>query len=710
MILNCSNGDVWTSELEEKKFGFSNSPIIFKILSDSLYSDKEGSIIRELSSNAIDAHRAAGTPDLPFEISISESSMFYSGSHSLSIKDKGIGLSEEEVYSIYSVYGNSLKRESNDFIGGFGIGSKSPFAYTETFTVSSIHEGMQKVYTAYIGADGYPVIAKMFEKPTDEHNGLEVIIPIKRDDIQLFSQAVVNELSYINPRPVCNGFSPKWMEGKSLYKKNDWEICNKLFRSNDHWFVEIGGFYYPLDFRNLVQGWNNNIHSMKHDVVLHLGIGEIDLSASREQIAYTQKSIAVIMERVKRFALEAYQEFMEYSKSHSKYDTCYFGNHTLPVVCFSEILRHFHKDEYVELTRLKFDVIYSTYDPFQSFKRNIRYCNFYADRSMNYKDFAKFDWNTSISSYMYRVIPAKVIFLKSPVPNQKKIAEYMRTNRIADAILVHGVEYGSTAYYEILEILGNPSEVEVMQIEVKKKEPVQKEDGTYNYKLDTYGQLYVSACFDYCEAQGSRKRDKLNTIFDEEENVVTVFMPISGNRIGVYEDCPSSFEMYKFFKLLNFTMRSVTAKERIQIKYIPKSVWKVAVKAGYDLSYQTMLSKVKGFCERNLSDMLDKELAYVLMEITSDCPRLVYLIEEAREYRISDSRLSVLQKLVNTFKEFNSRERSFITLYTNVYGYDGERTFDWKKYYNDNPILEILGSSGMSDEKIKLCLKKYLTM
>lgn len=711
MILNCSNGDVWTSGLEEKKFGFSNSPIIFKILSDSLYSDKEASIIRELSSNAIDAHKAAGTPDIPFEITISESSLFYAGSHSLSIKDKGIGLSEEEVYNIYSVYGNSLKRETNDFIGGFGLGSKSPFAYTETFTVSSIHDGVQKVYTAYIGSDGYPVIAKMYEKKTDEHNGLEVIIPIKRDDISKFSHAVSTQLSYVNPRPICTGFAPKWQNGKSIYKKNDWEICQNLYRGSWHWYVEIGGFYYIIgDFSNLFVGATNSFHSMKHDVVLHMGIGDIDLSASREAIAYTQKTVEVLKERLKKFSIEAYQSFVEYAKEHSKFDTYYFATHTLPVICFSELLNRFHQNEYAELKATNYTREYTSYNPFLAYKKNIHHSNFYSGYSAPYIESSKFSWNSVRNCYEYILIPTRIIFIKAPSPNLKKIGEHMRTNGVAEAILIRGVEYGSTAYYEILELLGNPSTVEVMEIEVPKKEKPQKEVGLYNYRLDTCGQLYIPNVFDYCECQGHRNSDKLHTIFEEEKDKVKIFIPVNSIKIAPYEDCPSKLEMYHFFKLTNFIMRSFCNFEKLQIVYFQKTAWKAAVKAGYDLSYEAMLKKLKDYCARNSGWMLDKESANVLMEVSADCPRLLYLVEEAKEYRFSDNKFPVLQKLVSAIKSYHSKERTYITLYANLFGYEGERTFDWKGYYNDNPILEILGTSGMSDEHIKLCLRKYLTM
>jgi hypothetical protein len=52
----------------ESQFTIKASRKAFKILSDSLYSDKIKAIIRELSCNAYDAHVDAKNLDTPFDI------------------------------------------------------------------------------------------------------------------------------------------------------------------------------------------------------------------------------------------------------------------------------------------------------------------------------------------------------------------------------------------------------------------------------------------------------------------------------------------------------------------------------------------------------------------------------------------------------------------------------------------------------------------
>lgn len=49
----------------------------------------------------------------------------------LEFKDFGIGMSEDTIMTVFTQYGNSTKNDSNDEVGGFGIGSKTAFCYNE---------------------------------------------------------------------------------------------------------------------------------------------------------------------------------------------------------------------------------------------------------------------------------------------------------------------------------------------------------------------------------------------------------------------------------------------------------------------------------------------------------------------------------------------------------------------------------------------------
>ena len=77
---------------------------MFSILTDKLYQNKEGAVIRELSANARDAHVAAGKSDIPFELTLPTWL-----STEFKIRDFGTGINPQDFYDIYTNLGQSTK-------------------------------------------------------------------------------------------------------------------------------------------------------------------------------------------------------------------------------------------------------------------------------------------------------------------------------------------------------------------------------------------------------------------------------------------------------------------------------------------------------------------------------------------------------------------------------------------------------------------------
>lgn len=149
------------------------TPGMYKLLFDSLYTQKELAVVRELLCNAWDAHVEAGTTDIPIEIHLPTPLEPW-----FEIKDFGTGLAPEKIRSVYMDYGNSTKTHTNELIGGFGIGSKAPYAFTDQFTVTTRWQGLAHTFSAFIDADHGPSCVHMGTTPTDEPNGLTVYVPI----------------------------------------------------------------------------------------------------------------------------------------------------------------------------------------------------------------------------------------------------------------------------------------------------------------------------------------------------------------------------------------------------------------------------------------------------------------------------------------------------------------------------------------------------
>lgn len=177
MIIGSNEQDVMFGNAPSKRTGFKIQAgrKAFQVLSEKLYKDKAEAVLRELSCNAVDIHCELGKGHIPFNVTLPTSIYPW-----FVIRDFGTGLTQEQVDEIFTVYFASTKDGSDDSIGGFGLGCKSPFAYSESgggFTVKSYQKGMCTVYNMYMD-NGEPFATPMSTTPTTEEDGLEILVPI----------------------------------------------------------------------------------------------------------------------------------------------------------------------------------------------------------------------------------------------------------------------------------------------------------------------------------------------------------------------------------------------------------------------------------------------------------------------------------------------------------------------------------------------------
>lgn len=263
----------------------------FSILSDGLYSNKIRAIIRELSTNALDSHVAAGKADVPFTVNIPNSLAPW-----FSVRDYGVGLSHDEVINIYTSYFTSTKTESDDFVGALGLGSKSPFSYTDNFTVTAIKHGRKGNYSAYIDDTGVPAIALMDESDTDEPDGVEVRLSVHNNsDFWKFAQEASSIYKMFSVTPQFTGETIKLDDIK--YFKRDIipgvHIRENIY--NAHNVVIMGSIEYPIKLSRGILD-DELEHVDEQSLEIHLPIGAVEMSASREDLSYTVKTVDTIKE------------------------------------------------------------------------------------------------------------------------------------------------------------------------------------------------------------------------------------------------------------------------------------------------------------------------------------------------------------------------------------------------------------------------------
>jgi hypothetical protein len=273
---------------------------IFNVLRNQLYSDKILAVLREYSCNAVDAHTEAGH-NRPIEVMLPSRL-----SLELKIRDYGIGLSETDIQEIYAFYGESTKRKSNSLIGQLGLGSKSAFAYGDNFVINSFHNGIKTTYNAYIDPSQIGQIATLASAPSNEANGVEIVIPVKPADCETFVNTARNLFQHFKVKPVVRGAADFNYETRNpIYRGSDWRLLKADRNSYGRQALAImGNIAYRVSADALKLDENNADEAVIErllsncDIELDVAIGDCDIAASREGLQYTDRTIANIKKRI----------------------------------------------------------------------------------------------------------------------------------------------------------------------------------------------------------------------------------------------------------------------------------------------------------------------------------------------------------------------------------------------------------------------------
>jgi len=296
MILNTAptNEAVLSNVGEIGEFRIRNSAKAFNILSSGLYANKIRAIVRELSCNAVDSHTAAGKEDTPFDVHLPNQLEPW-----FAIRDYGTGLSHEQVTNIYTTYFESTKTDSNNFIGALGLGSKSPFSYTDNFTVTAIKDGKKGIYTAFINQAGVPSIALMMTEDTEEPAGVEVKFAVNdRYDFNKFIEEARYVYTYFALRPVISGVD-KFEFRDIAYESKDIIPGVHQAKSANRSIAIMGNIAYPIDIPKADTSLGELAKMLMCGLEMHFAIGELDFQASREGLSYIPSTIEAIKSKLK---------------------------------------------------------------------------------------------------------------------------------------------------------------------------------------------------------------------------------------------------------------------------------------------------------------------------------------------------------------------------------------------------------------------------
>ena len=275
------------------------------------YSDTILATVRETWANAVDANAAANS-STPIKISFPTAL-----ASTYSVRDFGTGLSEQELFGLYTKYGRSSKRGDNSAIGGFGIGRFSPLSYTDSFTVVSCKDGEKIIISVYVDEGGDTRFTKLAEESTTEPNGVEISVAVKVDDVAKFAEAAYKVLKFSSAPFVATGIDNKELSYEWLMKNHTWgvlQIQNKsgyYHRRQDGPMIVMGGISYPLNLEILSDKlkvfpiYNSLRNSYAaSSFVFFFPVGSLSLHHSRESLEYNEHTKKNIVSFFSNFEAE----------------------------------------------------------------------------------------------------------------------------------------------------------------------------------------------------------------------------------------------------------------------------------------------------------------------------------------------------------------------------------------------------------------------
>lgn len=271
-----------------------SSAVGFSLSIDKLYTYKIESVIREICSNARDSHVEAGIPNKPFDIFLPSDLSPY-----LVIKDYGTGLSKENAIKYLSQLYSSSKQNTNQAVGAYGIGSKSPFAISDSYNIETVKDGIKCSFQFFRSGRSLPQLMLLDESETDEPNGVTFRIHVRDLQRSKYEDALHTQMFMFNPKPNIDG-TPWPYDPYDIIQTHGNINVYKAPKQKDFfgaYALEMGGVTYPFvpesvdpDCKSLFDGISRTINS-GDIIVVSTPIGSVEVPGDRERIEYSDFTI-----------------------------------------------------------------------------------------------------------------------------------------------------------------------------------------------------------------------------------------------------------------------------------------------------------------------------------------------------------------------------------------------------------------------------------
>lgn len=303
------NKIIGANDFGEVKFRVSSSStaVIMDLLSKGFYQNPIESIVREYASNAWDSHIEAGCEDEAIIVNFARREDNYF----IEFIDFGTGMSPEKIQETFTVYFESDKRDTNEKIGSFGLGSKSGYAYTQSFFVITTYNLIEYTYLMSKDEYGISTLLLINEEPTSNGNGTTIRIPMKNtrssyynaSDMRKFYDACQKQLLYFNNVYIrgCDEVNPEPFNKGKVYRFKHFTFSSYSPYRSMH--LKLGQCVYQIPWTDLGKS------VIDIPVAVNFEIGELMPTPNREGIILNDEAKGLILERINLATEEILQIF-----------------------------------------------------------------------------------------------------------------------------------------------------------------------------------------------------------------------------------------------------------------------------------------------------------------------------------------------------------------------------------------------------------------
>ncbi|MGB8404227.1 MAG: ATP-binding protein [Mycobacterium sp.] len=256
----------------------------------NLYADRRLAVVREYVSNAVDATRAAGSSE---PVAVTSPTLI---EPNFVVTDRGTGMSVDEVEATFLAFAASSKRDSNELIGGLGVGAKSAWALTESFLIDTVKGGRRTTVRAARNLEHQVLVAG---EPSDLPDGTTIIVPVEVTGHVDAWNRVVREVAIAHDQgavlvdgktvdSIAGG--PTWIGPVGCRRVDRPDRSTVIVRSGGTLFSSV-----PEVTRRVTES------TRLVACVIELPIGSFDHTPSRESVIASDRTLAAVDVALKQF-------------------------------------------------------------------------------------------------------------------------------------------------------------------------------------------------------------------------------------------------------------------------------------------------------------------------------------------------------------------------------------------------------------------------